>query len=208
MSGDRRTQTQSRILQVASELFLAQGFAGTNLDQVAEAADTTKPTIYNHFGSKDGLLQSVITRLAETRAAALEQTLVATPEPAADLLQFGRQFCQRVLSDESRIWHRFAATESRANPLVGQAFFRAGPLRVRHALARYFADQTEQGRLAVDDADLAAEQFISLLLGMDMIATQIGQAPSTADHRNKRIESAVSMFLAAHCPASLPGAKQ
>ena len=77
---DRRTQ----LVDTAEQVFVEQGFAAASMEDVADAAGVTKPVIYDHFGSKDGLLAAVVARLGDQM---LEQTVqaagaVTTPEDA------------------------------------------------------------------------------------------------------------------------------
>ncbi|MEO1525318.1 MAG: TetR/AcrR family transcriptional regulator [Planctomycetota bacterium] len=192
----KSVETRESILTAASKLFLKDGFAATSLDVVATEAGVTKPTIYSHFRSKEGLLSAVIDLQAKRRAGHLEQVLSETGDPREDLLRFGEQFTQRILSPEARTWQRFAVSEARDNPDIGKAFIKAGPARVLKAMAEYFRRQTEQGVLQVDDPAMAAELFVSMMLGLDMIQTQIGGAGSGRAHRKNRIATGVDLFLA------------
>lgn len=56
------TPAGERILTVASELFYARGIRAVGVDLIAEEAGTTKKTLYDRFGSKDGLVQRYLTR--------------------------------------------------------------------------------------------------------------------------------------------------
>ncbi|MCZ4519546.1 helix-turn-helix domain containing protein [Rhodococcus ruber] len=56
------TPAGERILSVASELFYARGIRAVGVDLIAEEAGTTKKTLYDRFGSKDGLVQRYLTR--------------------------------------------------------------------------------------------------------------------------------------------------
>src|SRR5436309_2267115 len=47
---------RSRIAQSALELFKAQGFAETTIDQIAEAARVGRRTIFEHFPTKEAIL--------------------------------------------------------------------------------------------------------------------------------------------------------
>jgi AcrR family transcriptional regulator len=54
---DRKTkETRARIAKTALELFIRQGFAETTLDQIAEAADVGRRTIFDHFSTKEAIL--------------------------------------------------------------------------------------------------------------------------------------------------------
>lgn len=55
-------RTASRILDVAEDLFARQGYDGTSLRQIADAAELKEPGIYNHFSGKQGLYEAVLFR--------------------------------------------------------------------------------------------------------------------------------------------------
>lgn len=54
------TELRGRILSCATALFADRGFAGTSTREVVEAAGCTKPALYYHFGSKEGLFLECI----------------------------------------------------------------------------------------------------------------------------------------------------
>ncbi|MET0985770.1 MAG: TetR/AcrR family transcriptional regulator [Steroidobacteraceae bacterium] len=53
--------TQQKIIRIAAESFARNGFAETNMREVAERAQLSLPVIYHHFGSKERLYQAVCT---------------------------------------------------------------------------------------------------------------------------------------------------
>ena len=57
--------TRERILNVALELFGAQGYDGTSLRQIAEQLGVTKAALYYHFESKEDILRALHMRLHE-----------------------------------------------------------------------------------------------------------------------------------------------
>ncbi|MRK01823.1 TetR family transcriptional regulator [Aeromicrobium sp. S22] len=56
----RMTPTAVRILRTASELFYDHGIRAVGVERIAEEAGTTKKTIYDRFGSKDGLINAYL----------------------------------------------------------------------------------------------------------------------------------------------------
>ena len=52
--------TRLRILEAAKALFVEQGYPATTLDAIAQAADTSLPTLYRLFSSKRVLLKTVL----------------------------------------------------------------------------------------------------------------------------------------------------
>ena len=57
-----RADRRDQLLDTAQQVFTEHGYAPTSMDDVADAAGVTKPVLYDHFGSKDGLLAAVIER--------------------------------------------------------------------------------------------------------------------------------------------------
>lgn len=190
--------TADRIIAAATELFLREGYKNTNLEQVAAAAGVTKPTVYSHFGSKAGLLLAITRAHATDRADSMSSALTPSGDPRRDLLEFAELFVQRVLSAEAACWHRLAITESMEHPEIGAAVFAAGPARVNQAVTTYIRGETKAGRLTCDDPELAAEQFLGLMAGLNLIRMLVGEAlPSKAIQR-QRCQVAVETFLAAY----------
>jgi len=56
---------RSRILAHALGLFVSHGYDGVGVQTIAEKAGITKPTLYHYFGSKSGLLESLLTERLE-----------------------------------------------------------------------------------------------------------------------------------------------
>jgi AcrR family transcriptional regulator len=53
-------QTQARILDAAYALFMAQGYHGTSMRQIAERAGLTLGGVYTHFASKEEIWKAVL----------------------------------------------------------------------------------------------------------------------------------------------------
>lgn len=60
MSKASGSDLRERILSCATALFADRGFAGTSTREVVKAAGCTKPALYYHFGSKEGLFLECI----------------------------------------------------------------------------------------------------------------------------------------------------
>lgn len=64
--------TRERILDVALDLFLAQGYDGTSLRQIAEQLGVTKAALYYHFESKEDILLALHMRIHDFGKDALD----------------------------------------------------------------------------------------------------------------------------------------
>ena len=56
---ERARQTQERIVRIAEERFLTDGYATTSVAEIAEAAGVSVDTIYKTFGGKAGLIRAI-----------------------------------------------------------------------------------------------------------------------------------------------------
>ncbi len=74
-----------QIARVAARLFAERGYDATSVREIVEAAGVTKPTLYYHFGSKEGLAQALLTVPMTAFSARLKACLDETPDPVANL---------------------------------------------------------------------------------------------------------------------------
>ena len=77
-----RAATRARILKAAREIFFRDGFADTNLDEVAARAEVGKGTLYRHFESKAELYVAVLA----VGGASFDEAMEAALEPASSAL--------------------------------------------------------------------------------------------------------------------------
>jgi TetR/AcrR family transcriptional regulator len=75
----RKARTVAAILDAAERQFVERGFENARIDEVAADADVAVGSIYNHFGSKEGLHGALLERALELFQAYLAE------EPDADL---------------------------------------------------------------------------------------------------------------------------
>ena len=52
---ERQAQTRERLIEVAREMFLSDGYAATSLDKVAVRAGFSKGAVYSNFAGKEQL---------------------------------------------------------------------------------------------------------------------------------------------------------
>ena len=65
--------TRQRILDIALDLFIDQGYDKTSLRQIAERLGHSKAAVYYHFASKDDILMALHLRLHDLGVSALAQ---------------------------------------------------------------------------------------------------------------------------------------
>src|ERR1700722_12611485 len=70
-----RGEVRDRILDAASKVFAAEGFAGATIDAIGQAAGFTKGAVYSNFESKDELFLALLDREFELRGQQIETAL-------------------------------------------------------------------------------------------------------------------------------------
>lgn len=88
--GRARAATRARILKAAREIFFRDGFADTNLDEVAARAEVGKGTLYRHFESKGELYVAVLAAGGASFDAAMEEAAETEGTALARLRAIGR----------------------------------------------------------------------------------------------------------------------
>jgi AcrR family transcriptional regulator len=122
----RRSDTRSRIIDVAARLLQESGPAAVTTRGVAEAAGVQAPAIYRLFGDKDGLLDAVAEHVMATqvssKAAVVQAASADGVDPLEDLrsgwemqIDFGvaNPGLFRLLSDPERVVNSPAAQAGR-----------------------------------------------------------------------------------------------
>lgn len=56
----KKARRHDEIIAAAKELFISRGIDATTMADIAAAADVSPPTVFNYFGSKDGILIAMI----------------------------------------------------------------------------------------------------------------------------------------------------
>jgi len=82
-------QRREQLIRVARTLFAEQGLDATSVEEIAAAASISKPVIYEHFGSKDGLYAVVVDREVQRLEGAIQQALSTPGARARETIERG-----------------------------------------------------------------------------------------------------------------------
>jgi len=66
-------QTRARLLRAAVCVFDRKGYAAASVREIVEIAGVTKPALYYHFGSKEGVLTAILQEAAREFASAMRR---------------------------------------------------------------------------------------------------------------------------------------
>jgi TetR/AcrR family transcriptional regulator len=120
----QREKTEA-ILAAALDVFSTQGFRGTTLDQIAEAAGLSKPNLLYYFASKEAVHRMLLERLLDTWLAPLRR-LDPDGDPTAEILSYVRRKLE-MARDDPRQSRLFAGEILQGAPHIADVL--SGPLK-------------------------------------------------------------------------------
>ncbi|MBW8742917.1 MAG: TetR/AcrR family transcriptional regulator [Sphingomonas sp.] len=147
-------EKKERVIQAAARFLReADGITGFSLEAVAKAADVTRLTVYNQFGSRRGLLEAVFDDIARRGQLVRLKDAMAEPDPWKGIDQLIAIFCDFWGSDPAvaRL-HDAAAVDSE----FAQALFERNERRRRslEKLVARIAGERTPAAARRDTADL------------------------------------------------------
>jgi AcrR family transcriptional regulator len=143
----RREETRGKLLEAARALTLERAIESITIADITTRADVGFGSFYNHFESKEAILEATTEMAAELLQDAMAQAVEAEPDAAARLAFAVRYVAQHTLDDP--MWRWFFRHSSYGSLAIRRAM---GP-----ALERDLAAGKRDGRFAFDDAVSAAE---------------------------------------------------
>lgn len=183
---------KSKVMTVATEMFVARGYAATTLIDIAREAGVATRTLYQHFGDKEAIFRDVI--------YARDTAVIGKPrvEPGEDLRavlrKAARYAFEIALRPRSIELMRLMIAESARFPElmsdVGNKIFS----RFLENVAVVFRELAELKMIPDGDHVQSAELFADLLLGNRSVMTYFGWG--TSDAAEKSIEIKLDLFIA------------
>jgi AcrR family transcriptional regulator len=142
----RKREVHDRIARAATALFERQGFAETTALEIADAADVAEKTFYNHFPTKQHLIEELARASLEKLMALLAQARKAGATPrerlqfffenaAADAEAGSRPLARELILEWIRVSQVDNAEDRRLHDAFAALFAGEGSARERDFLA-------------------------------------------------------------------------
>ena len=87
----RRAVTREKILEASSRLFWMAGFDAVNFEDIADAADVARGTLYSFFQNKDALIDSMLKSLYQRALQGMER--IKTSDPVKSIEELLNLYC-------------------------------------------------------------------------------------------------------------------
>jgi len=160
---DRRHR---EIREAAIGAFLARGYDGTTMEEIAARAGVSKQTVYKHFTDKQHLFADIVLSTTDDMSALIgiiAENLPATTDLAGDLAHLAETFLVALMQPRVLRLRRLVITSADRFPEISSAWYEKGFERVLAALANSFRALADRELLALDDVNAAAEHFVGML---------------------------------------------
>jgi TetR/AcrR family transcriptional repressor of mexJK operon len=197
----RDPERLQRILEAAQRHFNQHGLERASVDAIAADAGVAKMTVYNNFGSKEGLFQAAVRdRTAAVVAGVPGAGELDPDQPEKALLAIGARFLALARGDDARGALRSVYGVAGAQPEVCRAFYKEGPEQVISELAAYLRRAHLAGTLNVRKPLQAADLFLSMFLGSGHFRGLLKLEVPDARENRALLREVVRVFMAAYGP--------
>ena len=194
---DKRRQ----ILEGARSVFMAAGFDGASMGEIAKAANVSKGTLYVYFDSKEALFEALTLEEKRGLAEVLFRLDADDPDVRSVLTRLGHSYLVAMMRPDHVALVRMVIGATEKFPRFGQAFYEAGPAQGVARLSAYLDTQVAAGRLRKADTELAAKHFLNLCqAGLLTRLLFSAGGPVQAGEIETRVEEAVRVFFAGYGP--------
>jgi AcrR family transcriptional regulator len=153
-----RTETQAKIIAVATELFAEQGYHATGVAELGRAVGLGAGALYHHIGSKEELLLTIVRAHLEDVLAFGTLLLAAEGTAVAKLHELAREHMRLVAHRRTELLVMLRELDS----LTGQR--RADMLALRDAVEDVWNQVVRRGVEAGELTDLDP-MFVKVVLG-------------------------------------------
>src|SRR5687768_15363302 len=187
---------RAQILDAARICFVDRGFVNTTISHVIALSGGSRSTVYDEFGSKEGLFAAIVADCL----VRMELADIPDGPPETVLRKLGLAYMAQLMDPEALALYRVAVGESAHVRQLGEAIFVAGPDEAAATLVERLREWTEDGGLGLDDPVRAARLFLAMVEGdLHRSAVMWNRAPSDEEIA-ANVEAAVALFLAGALP--------
>jgi AcrR family transcriptional regulator len=185
-----------RILEVATQLFLAEGYGSTTIEAVAARAGISKRTFYHRFDDKAALFAAVVHEIIAQIRPAADVPLIEGATLRDILRRLGGMMVRAALAPQAIALHRLVMAESARFPQLVRAVHGDGAMREASTLiGGLLAHELPDSTLSAENRAFAAEQFIFMVVTVPQRRAMGYGTPMTAPELELWADQSVDLFL-------------
>ncbi len=194
------TPKRRQILDGARRMFLAKGFEGASMQDVARAAGVSKGTLYVYFDNKEAMFEALVAAECGRLQQAIRSLGAGTSEVGHELRLIGLHLARVLLQDEMLAAMRMMIGAGDRFPALARQVHEAGPARSAQTLAEYLAARAARGDLRIDDCQQAAREFLDLVFAGLQRRGLLMMPPLSEAETEAHVTRRVGHFLQIYAP--------
>jgi AcrR family transcriptional regulator len=188
-------ELRDRILEVATDLFLTEGYGSTSIEAVAGRARISKRTFYHRFDDKAALFAAVVHRIIEQLRPPPEVPLLEGATLQEILRRLAGLILRAALSAQAMALHRLVTAESVRFPNLVRAVYDEGAQEATVLIGDLLARELRDPRLTVELRSFAAAQFLHMVVAQPQRRIMGLGAPMTPSELDAWADDTVNLFL-------------
>jgi TetR/AcrR family transcriptional regulator of autoinduction and epiphytic fitness len=190
-----KEEKRTAIIRAAMELFLEQGYERTSLQQVGQRADVSTATLFKRFPTKAALFEAMVEDFWAVPPPCPEKAL--SENPAVGLQKMGVSYAMLLRTPDMQAIYRLIISEAPRVPDLGRTVYERAKRPFLERLEDYLRTQAAVGRLAIDNVETAANQFLAVITGQSFWPELIGPGCGGSSHDVEQVvDDAVKLMLA------------
>jgi len=117
-----RAVREQQLLDLAEQLFTDNGYAGFSIEDLCRVANVSRPIVYDHFGSKDGIFLACLRRIRDEYDQLLIAAAVNAPDMTSAITQGADAYFAIAERDPQRWSLVYGGATGVTGPLAEQLF--------------------------------------------------------------------------------------
>lgn len=187
-------EKQQKIIEIATALFLKQGYKDTSLDQIVAQTGGSKQTLYRYFSNKEGLFEAVLMASTKKVDPIFDFSDRGDLSLRDTLVQFGHAYLQLICSNPILGLFRIVSNDFYDHETISRTFWENGPCRAHAYLVTFFQSEAGQTDLAIADPQRACDQLLALIKQDHLSLALLGQKLPDNAVLDEQIIAAVDAF--------------
>lgn len=195
-SKEAAPQLEAKILEVATSLFLAEGYGATTIEAIATRAGVSKRTLYHRYADKSALFAAVVGRIIEQVRPPPDVPLLEGTTLEDVLRRLALLILKAALSPPALALHRLVIAEAARFPDLGRALSKVGGEQEGVALiGGLLQRELPPGSMSAADAAFAAGQFLQLVVTVPQRRAMGHGTPMSPAEHEAWADRVVRLFL-------------
>lgn len=174
-----REARRRQLLQAAHQVFVAHGYHGASMDEIAEVALVSKPVLYQHFPGKRELYLALLDSHLADFSRQLDEAIRSTEDNR-----------ERVFATINT-YYSYIKGESQAYRLIFESDVLSDPL-IAHRIEQFNSSLASSiARVVVEDTDMSEDEGLLIgrgLAGLSQISARYWATSDSAVDQNSAVE--------------------